>query len=405
MRPILNLIASVMLGVVSALSVAAPGKVGPLLDQLVPDAGPVSPAPRTQPTEPFTVCTASHCELTGLSLLQPYVRGKIPAVLIHGLGATPQSWDRMIAGLEDDPTIRDHYQFWTFGYATGQPILYSASLLRQALRQVRAQYDPAGTDRAFNHMVLIGYSMGGILAKVMAEDSQSVLWKQISDQPVEKLLGPTDARDTLLQSFFFKAVPEVHRIIFIATPHRGSRVDQGAFHWLASQLNQPLDTLRKIHSQLVASNHPEFFHQPFRQGLSSSVDQLAWEHPRLMALFDLVLNPEAKLHSIIADVNDPPSAGGTDGVVSYASSHLEGVASEEIVHGGHLCLANPQVINECERILQDNLTTSDNRSNLTEVRAGAIRRKPFTGPGAEPGQPAAASDHSRAQEREADRAG
>ena len=34
----------------------------------------------------------------GLSLRRPYARGKVPVVFIHGLWATPLSWDRMIAG-------------------------------------------------------------------------------------------------------------------------------------------------------------------------------------------------------------------------------------------------------------------------------------------------------------------
>jgi pimeloyl-ACP methyl ester carboxylesterase len=353
MRPALNLSVSLMLGLVSALSAISPGSLSPLLGDVAADVTRVAATPQVGPSERLIASPISRWEPSGLSLEHPYTRGKIPALLIHGLGATPESWAPMIERLEANPVIRSHYQFWTFGYVTGQPILYSASLLRQAIRQARERYDPAKTDRAFDQMVLIGYSMGGILAKVMAEDSRSVLWGQISDQPVEKLQGPTEARDTLLDSFLFKAVPEVRRIIFIATPHRGSRVNQGALHWLASQLNQPLDTLRKLHSSLVASNPPEFFRESFRQGLSSSVDELAWEHPRLMALFNLNLNTDVKLHSIIADVNDPPSVDGTDGVVSYASSHFDRASSERIVHGGHLCEANPLVISECERILTE----------------------------------------------------
>ena len=39
-------------------------------------------------------------EPTGLSLLIPYRRGKVPVVFIHGLWANPISWSRMIESLE-----------------------------------------------------------------------------------------------------------------------------------------------------------------------------------------------------------------------------------------------------------------------------------------------------------------
>ena len=235
----------------------------------------------------------------------------------------------MIECLEADPAIQDHYQFWTFGFSTGEPILYSASLLRQALADARERYDPGRTDKAFDRMVLIGYSMGGILARAMVAESQSILWNEHQQPPFASLQGPEDAREVLQRSFFFKPVPEVSRVICIATPHRGSQVDQGALHWLGSRLNRPMDRLRKIHESLVVSNDPEFFHKSFQEKLQSSVDQLAWQHPRLMALLKLAVSPRVQFHSIIADLSDPPAAGGTDGFVPYASSHLEGAALSE----------------------------------------------------------------------------
>ena len=47
----------------------------------------------------------------------------------------------MVEALKADPDLRDRYQFWTFGYSTGDPILYSAWLLREAAK-VAADYRP-----------------------------------------------------------------------------------------------------------------------------------------------------------------------------------------------------------------------------------------------------------------------
>ncbi|MBV8430079.1 MAG: alpha/beta hydrolase, partial [Solirubrobacterales bacterium] len=297
----------------------------------------------------------SPVEAAGLSLVRPYVRGKIPVVLIHGLGSGPRSWSRTIEAVEADPILRENYQFWTFGYRTGEPILYSASVLRRALIQARERYDPEGSDPAFDGMVLIGHSLGGLLAKLMAQDSRSRLWELVSAQPAERLGGPREARESLRQAFFFKPLPGVRRIIFIATPHRGSRLDRGAIHSIGSRIIRHEAPLQRARAMLLESNRPDFFLDTFREGLPSSVDQLRWEHPLLLALCDLGIDPAVDYHSIMADRRDPPRGGGTDGIVPHDSAHLDGAGSEFLVHGGHLCQDHPLVIRECRRILTEHL--------------------------------------------------
>jgi hypothetical protein len=208
---------------------------------------------------------------------------------------------------------------------------------------------------------VIGHSLGGLLAKLMAQDSGSHLWETVSARPAERLDGPAEAREVLRQAFFFKPLPGVRRVIFIATPHRGSRLDRGALHALGTRLVRHADPLRRGYEALLESNGPDFFRDTFREGLPTSVDQLTWEHPRLLALYDLGIGPGVDYHSIIADRRDPPREGGTDGVVPYASAHLDGAASELLIHGGHLCQAHPLVVEECRRILTDHLARTVTR--------------------------------------------
>jgi hypothetical protein len=261
----------------------------------------------------------------------------------------------MIEGLEADATLRANYEIWTFGYRTGEPVLYSASLLRRALLQARARYDPDGSDPALDRMVLIGHSLGGLLAKLMAEDSRSRLWETVSAQPLDRLAGPPEASECLRQAFLFKPLPGARRLIFIATPHRGSRLDRGAIHALGSRLIRPGDPVQRAYASLLASNRPDFFVATFRAGLPTSVDQLTWDHPLLLAFRDAGIDPAVQYHSIIADRRDPPRGGGTDGVVPYASAHLDGAASELLIPGGHLCQDHRLVIRECRRILREHL--------------------------------------------------
>lgn len=290
-------------------------------------------------------------EPTGLCLLRPYKHGKIPVVFVHGLWANPWSWSRMIESLEADAALCDRYQFWTFGYSTGDPIPYSASLLRRDLEEVRRKFDPDGSDEAFNRMVLIGHSMGGLLAKMMVQDSGTRLWRLISNRPVDELAGEPHDRELFRSALIYKPRPEIRRVVFIATPHRGSPLDRGDLERLGSRLVRLPDPLRASHQRLMARNGPDFFAERFRKGLPTSIDELEWQSPILMALDELGLAMAVKAHSIIVDRRNPPRAGGSDGLVPYESAHLDGTVSESLVSSSHLCQDNPAVIRKVRRIL------------------------------------------------------
>jgi pimeloyl-ACP methyl ester carboxylesterase len=290
-------------------------------------------------------------EPTGLSLLRPYERGRIPVVFIHGLWANPWSWSRMIESLDADLALRDRCQFWTFGYSTGDPIPYSASLLRHNLDELRRKFDPDGSDREFDRMVIVGHSMGGLLTKMMVQESGTRLWQVISDRPVDELAGDPADCDVFRRALIFKPRPEVRRVVFISTPHRGSRLDRGGLEHLGARLVRLPDPLRAAYSRLMARNGPEFFKPDFRKGLPTSVDELEWHSPLLMGLDAVKLASTIEAHSIIADRRDPPGPGGTDGLVPYESAHLDGAASEFLVSAGHMCQDNPAVIREVRRIL------------------------------------------------------
>jgi pimeloyl-ACP methyl ester carboxylesterase len=289
----------------------------------------------------------------GLSLRRPYARGKVPVVFIHGLWATPLSWERMIAALESDPGLRDAYQFWTFRYATADPIPYSACLLRRSLEEARRRFDPENTDTSFDGMVLIGHSMGGLLAKMMVVDSGMRLWRDVSDRPFEQLAGEPEDRELLSQTLLVKPLPEVRRVVFIATPHRGSKLNVGWVQSVGARLVQGREPLRSAHDRLIARNGPGFFKDDFRKGRPSSVEELAWETPFLRSLRELAAGPDVKFHSIIAVRADSSGDERGDGLVSFASAHLEGTSSEVVISAGHLCQDHPDTIREVKRVLME----------------------------------------------------
>jgi pimeloyl-ACP methyl ester carboxylesterase len=341
------------LWVVSFLILAAAGTVSARAQGPAPtDAGPPA-APRGQPpSKPSgAVEDLLRYEPTGLSLLGPHARGKVPVVFIHGLWSSPWSWQRMIAELEADPSLAGRYQFWTYGYSTGDPLPRSAVLLRRDLDEVRRKLDPGQSDPAFDRMVLVGHSMGGLLAKMMVVETGDRLWKVVSDRPFDELSSEPDDRDLFRRALFFGPRPEVKRVVFIATPHRGSRLDRGSLRHLGTRLVRLPDPLLAAHGRLIARNPPTFFKEHFRKGLPTSIDELEWGSPILTGLHDLAPVPAVKVHSIIAVRPETARRDRSDGLVPYDSAHLADVASEHIVAAGHLCQDHPEVIGEVRRIL------------------------------------------------------
>jgi hypothetical protein len=202
-------------------------------------------------------------------------------------------------------------------------------------------------------MVLIGHSMGGLICKMMTQESGSKLWDLTAVQRFENLKGPAEARELLQAAMVYKPVPEVKRVIFIATPHHGSPLVWGPIREIGIRLVRPPAPLRVAHESLIASNGSNAFTPSFRAGLPTSIDELAWQHPLLLAIDSLPIQPTVSRHSIIADLSRTVRPGGGDGLVPYASAHHPGAKSELLVTAGHHCLESPNVINEVARILKE----------------------------------------------------
>lgn len=309
------------------------------------------PATADDADAPTPVANRIRIERYGLTTPDPPRPGKRPVILVPGLLTTPRIWEPMILALSSDPAVAESYQFWTFGYSTGDPIPYSARALRVAIDDARARLDPDRRDPALDRVVLVGHSMGGLVAKLAAVESGDRLWRLVSDQPPDRLAGdPADvvlARDCLI----FHARPEVRGVVYIATPHGGGMAGRGLMHDVADRFVLPPLSLLMMHRRLLDANPPGFFRPPFGTGLMSSIDELRHGSPILQAVRDLTPTAGVARHSIIAVKNGPPGPGGNDGVVTYDDAHLDGVDSETVVAAGHLCQDSPAVVAEVRRIL------------------------------------------------------
>ena len=282
--------------------------------------------------------------------LEPYRPGQFPVVFIHGTASSSGRWADMINDLQEDPVIRDHFQFWFFEYNTGNPIPFSALQLRQALEGAVQKLDPQGKDPALHDMVLIGHSQGGLLAKMMVVDTGSRIWDAVSNKPLDQLRVSDKTRELLRQALFFKPVPEVRRVIFISTPQHGSYVAGSWVGDLAARLiTLPIGLTSALAD--VLKGNIDALRMKRGVGGFNSVWGMTPDNPALQAFAAIPIAPNVAAHSIIAVQGDGPIETGDDGVVTYKSAHIDGVQSELVVRSGHSSQANPHTIAEVRRIL------------------------------------------------------
>lgn len=287
----------------------------------------------------------------GLYMLHPYLPGLIPVVLVHGTASSPARWAEMANELLGDPAIAAHYQIWFFIYNSGNPIVLSAMRLRESLQAVRKGVDPEGKDTALDQMVLIGHSQGGLLTKMIVVDSDDRFWNNVTKVSFEKADLDPETRDLLARAMFFKPLPFVTRVIFIATPHRGSYMASNPIVKFGNKfLNLP-GGLAKTVVALGKFREPSMMGTPFT--IPTALDNMDPSNRFIKALSATPITPGVKVNSIIPVKGDGPVAEGNDGVVEYKSAHIDGVESELVVHSGHSTQATPETIEEVRRILYE----------------------------------------------------
>lgn len=287
---------------------------------------------------------------SGTYLLRAYQPGKIPVVFVHGTASNPARWIEMFNTLMTDPGIRQRYQFWFFVYNTGNPITYSASLLRDSLDNLVKQLDPGQKDPSLREMVVIGHSQGGLLTRMLASSSGDRFWRNISDQPFDQFKLSEPQRELVRRATFFEPSPYVRRVVFVSTPHRGSYQIKGWFESLARRFIELPGNLTTMGRDLLKTSGDSLPPQ-MRKGIPNSITNMRPGSPFAQALGDLKLAPNVKSHSIISVRGDAPPEQGNDGVVAYPSAHLEGVESELVVRSGHSCQSKPATVEEVRRIL------------------------------------------------------
>jgi hypothetical protein len=257
----------------------------------------------------------------------------------------------MVNELQADPLILENFQIWLFQYNTGNPIAYSAGLLRQALEEIVEKLDPDGRDPALRRMVIVGHSQGGLLTKLTVVDSGTTFWDGLSDKPFDDVVLSPETRELLERSLFVTPLPFVTRVVFIATPHRGSyQAERRLARWISGMISLPREILDM---SLDLIGNEDISLRRSLDGTPRSIEGMTPESPFLAALVEMPIDERVTAHSIIAVLGNGPYEEGNDGIVEFQSAHLEGVASEHVVRSGHSTQSHPLTIREVRRILHD----------------------------------------------------
>ena len=272
---------------------------------------------------------------TGLFMLEPYQRGKIPVVFVHGLLSDPLTWANIANEFRARPDLMARYQIWAFEYGTGEPFLYSASLLREHLHQVQMGVKSTiGHDVALGNTVLVGHSMGGLVSKLQVTCSGNAIWDSLSNRPFEAIATVPTTKAQLARLAYFDPSPMVSRVIYVGTPHRGSPWARRSIGRIAGSLVEEPSSMQAEHSQLVRDN-PDAFYPEFYRRIPTSVDLMRPDSRLLYAIDHLPVAGHVKEHSVIGSFRLMLGAGDSDGVVPVASARRRNAVSEKVVRAKH----------------------------------------------------------------------
>lgn len=323
----------------------------------------------------------------GLYFSEPYDPKKIPVLFTHGLMSGPATFANLTNRLLVDPVIRENYQFWFFGYPSGLAWTIPAGRQRAALAELMQEYNPRGASREMNNIVMVGHSMGGLITRFNTSTKPWMLMKGLFELPPETFesmtadnwkegLTPLNCDDHTLQqlhnNFIFTPAKGVTRIVYMATPHRGSTFADNWIGRLGQRLiDLPSDVLEEA-TRIATLSRGMFLLNPLQlKDELTSIRQLSPNSSLVKHMSELRCAPSVPVHSIIGDRGKNNTPYSSDGIVKYRSSHLDWSVSEKIVPSGHSVQDDPAAAVELRRILREHLVNVKGKKVLEETEANA----------------------------------
>ncbi|MGH8160395.1 MAG: esterase/lipase family protein [Rhodanobacter sp.] len=285
-------------------------------------------------------------------MMQPYDPDRLTVVMLHGLGSSPEAWINVANEVMGDEELRRNYQVWEVYYPTNAPVAVNLANIRKALDATLQHFDPSGHARASQNMVLIGHSMGGLIARLLVSSSGDRLWSLVPARANLSAAKQAKLRQRLAPYLQFTPMPQVTRAVFLATPHRGTPYAQYKLaRLIANLVRLPVSVLKEMASLSDLLKEDTNTGSPLR--IPNSIDNLSDTDPFIVAAKDLPISPRVHYHTIVGIYkSNGPLKDSSDGVVPYWSSHLDGADSEVAIPSWHTVQETPAAILELRRILR-----------------------------------------------------
>ena len=291
-----------------------------------------------------------------LYMLEPYNPNKKVVVLVHGLASSPEAWIRLTNDVMGDPVLREHYQVWQVFYSTNMPILESRFQIYAIIQQSFNLIDSKAP--AKKHAVLVGHSMGGIIARLLVSDADltPAAMKLLPNRRVQQFKN-----DPLFKSRLdIQPIPNFSRAIFLAAPHRGTEFADRWFTLAARKVIRLPGAFLGALTDVIQSSDPDLqaFIKDVDNGLIQNGPSDLSKNSNFTRLTKNVVPYKGmKFHSIMGNATKSDDLNIiTDDVVPYTSAHLDGALSEKIIKGGHSIQETPEAVLELRRILRLHLT-------------------------------------------------
>ena len=287
-----------------------------------------------------------------LYMLEPYNPNKKVIVLVHGLASSPEAWVRLTNDIMGDPVLRENYQVWQVFYSTNMPIIESRFQIHALLTQAFQQIQPSAA--AKKEAVLIGHSMGGIIARLLVSNA-NVTQQALTNMNARQLEQYRNI-PIVRQRMIMQDIPNFSRAIFLAAPHRGTEFADLWFTKAARKIIKLPGNFLTAVGDAIQDEDPSIknlWKSMNKNIMQNGPSNLSQQSNFIRLTADIVPRAGLPYHSIIGNntgSSDPQLIN--DDVVPYQSAHLAGAVSEKLIVGSHSIQETPEAVLELRRILR-----------------------------------------------------